>query len=332
MNDRRDRAPLIWLGLVGLLVGAAGVFFLGGDDESAVASRDLNLSTATAAPVDAADFALEPAPPESTAVPETEPTATPEPATVLELLTADPDLSAVTELIAGSQFEDILAGDVPVTFMAPSNAAIEALNPEEAAVLLDRFVESVTAYHSIAGNLSIDDLTSALDRGTRSTELETLQGESLTLSSAGAGVLLDSSALVVAEQAATNGSLLTVDAVLMPVIVELNLIVALEPIQFASANSNLEADSAETLDHIIELLEESDIEVAVHGHTDDRGDSITNQNLSQSRARSVVNYLVAGGIDDLRLSAEGFGPNVPIADNDTEEGRAANRRIEFRPR
>jgi len=69
--------------------------------------------------------------------------------------------------------------------------------------------------------------------------------------------------------------------------------------------------------------------VTIEGHTDSSGDPVLNQNLSQSRARAVQNYLVANGIDEPRLDAVGFGPDRPVADNETEEGRALNRRIEF---
>ncbi|MDH5519481.1 MAG: OmpA family protein, partial [Acidimicrobiia bacterium] len=54
-----------------------------------------------------------------------------------------------------------------------------------------------------------------------------------------------------------------------------------------------------------------------------------NQNLSLSRAQSVVDYFVAGGIDSARLVATGAGESQPVADNETADGRAQNRRVEF---
>jgi outer membrane protein OmpA-like peptidoglycan-associated protein len=70
--------------------------------------------------------------------------------------------------------------------------------------------------------------------------------------------------------------------------------------------------------------------VRVEGHTDNRGRPRWNTTLSQSRAESVVDYLVRKGVPRARLEAKGFGPSAPIADNGTEEGRAKNRRVEFK--
>ncbi|MEM7609444.1 MAG: OmpA family protein, partial [Myxococcota bacterium] len=70
--------------------------------------------------------------------------------------------------------------------------------------------------------------------------------------------------------------------------------------------------------------------IRVEGHTDDRGDDDYNLELSQRRAQAVVNYLVRRGrVDESRLRARGFGETNPIETNDSREGRAANRRVEF---
>ena len=70
--------------------------------------------------------------------------------------------------------------------------------------------------------------------------------------------------------------------------------------------------------------------VRIEGHTDDRGDPATNRKLSGARAASVAKWLVEHGIDRARVSSEGFGPDRPVATNQTEAGRAENRRLEFR--
>ncbi|NND02341.1 MAG: OmpA family protein [Acidimicrobiia bacterium] len=67
----------------------------------------------------------------------------------------------------------------------------------------------------------------------------------------------------------------------------------------------------------------------VEGHTDDVGSEGFNQTLSESRAQSAVDYLIAAGVDAARVFAIGYGESRPIGDNSTEEGRAINRRIEF---
>jgi outer membrane protein OmpA-like peptidoglycan-associated protein len=84
------------------------------------------------------------------------------------------------------------------------------------------------------------------------------------------------------------------------------------------------------LDDVISVLaEHPEFNVAIEGHTDSIGDDDVNLNLSQLRAQSVLNYLANAGIRTERLSATGYGASAPIASNDTAEGRAANRRIEF---
>lgn len=67
----------------------------------------------------------------------------------------------------------------------------------------------------------------------------------------------------------------------------------------------------------------------MQAHTDYFGSRSFNQELSQKRAQSVVNYLVSKGIDAGRLEAKGYGEVQPIASNETKEGRSMNRRVEF---
>jgi outer membrane protein OmpA-like peptidoglycan-associated protein len=69
--------------------------------------------------------------------------------------------------------------------------------------------------------------------------------------------------------------------------------------------------------------------VMIQGHTDDRGDAGVNQSLSERRARAVLQWLVEHGIESSRLESQGLGSSRPRADNDSAEGRQANRRIEL---
>ena len=99
---------------------------------------------------------------------------------------------------------------------------------------------------------------------------------------------------------------------------------------FESGSATLSAEATELLDRAIALLLANPSTVlVVEGHTDDQGAADANLALSQSRADAVVEYLVAGGIVPDRLAAVGYGESRPIAANDTAEGRATNRRIEF---
>ena len=70
--------------------------------------------------------------------------------------------------------------------------------------------------------------------------------------------------------------------------------------------------------------------IEIRGHTDDRGSTSYNLRLSESRAQAVVDYLVGKGIDPKRLQFKGYGKSLPIDTNDTDEGRANNRRVEFK--
>ena len=101
-------------------------------------------------------------------------------------------------------------------------------------------------------------------------------------------------------------------------------------IRFESGRSNLDLDSAGLLDHLVEIAlrcPTTNIEVA--GHTDADGDSATNQALSEKRAQAVVDYLVKAGLPAGRFTATGYGSTQPVAANDTDDGKARNRRIEF---
>lgn len=104
-----------------------------------------------------------------------------------------------------------------------------------------------------------------------------------------------------------------------------------ETILFDTGKATLREESIRVLDTLVAAsLECLTAHVAVEGHTDSEGEPEANQILSEERARSVVDHLVAGGIAADRLTWAGYGETRPIADNATAEGRRLNRRIEFR--
>lgn len=87
---------------------------------------------------------------------------------------------------------------------------------------------------------------------------------------------------------------------------------------------------APVLDQVAQTLNQSpEVVAAVVGHTDSKGQPAYNQTLSVNRAQSVANYLAQHGVNPQRLAAEGRGATQPIADNNTEAGRAKNRRVEI---
>ena len=77
------------------------------------------------------------------------------------------------------------------------------------------------------------------------------------------------------------------------------------------------------------LLENKDLKVSIHGHTDNIGTNSDNLVLSKSRALTVYNFLIREGVDIGRLSYDGFGEEIPLSSNSSKEGRAENRRTEF---
>ena len=85
------------------------------------------------------------------------------------------------------------------------------------------------------------------------------------------------------------------------------------------------------VDEVVRLLKVNvDIRhLAIEGHTDNRGSDQLNEKLSNDRANAVMKYISDHGIDPGRLSAKGYGPKRPIADNNTNDGRQRNRRVEF---
>ncbi len=112
--------------------------------------------------------------------------------------------------------------------------------------------------------------------------------------------------------------------------VELNASVRLKNIQFATKSVELEPVSMIELNKLLQLMNDNpSIKIQVNGYTDDVGSDAENLTLSENRAKAVVDYLTAKGIDDRRLAAKGFGETKPLADNSTEEGKALNRRTEF---
>ena len=101
-------------------------------------------------------------------------------------------------------------------------------------------------------------------------------------------------------------------------------------ILFDLGKSSIKDESEEVLADIIAILNEyPNAKFEVEGHTDSTGSAQLNQNLSQSRALAVRDYLVENGIDEFRLSAKGYGEDRPIATNNTRAGRAQNRRVEI---
>jgi OmpA-OmpF porin, OOP family len=101
-------------------------------------------------------------------------------------------------------------------------------------------------------------------------------------------------------------------------------------INFDAGQSTIKKESLPIVDQIVEMMRQvPDMRLSVEGHTDGDGSNEANQKLSEQRARAVVDVIVKGRIDRVRLTFAGFGEEKPIADNSTEEGKARNRRVEL---
>jgi len=97
-------------------------------------------------------------------------------------------------------------------------------------------------------------------------------------------------------------------------------------------NSNvLTPVGVELLDEVLAALHQfPNVPIEIAGHTDSQGDAAENLDLSERRAQAALDYFIANGQDAERFVVRGYGEDFPVASNDTEDGRARNRRIEFK--
>lgn len=101
-------------------------------------------------------------------------------------------------------------------------------------------------------------------------------------------------------------------------------------INFETGKSDIKPESQPIIDQLSAMLKQnSTLKISIEGHTNNVGGEIANQQLSESRAKSVMNALISKDIEVSRLKSKGWGQSKPIADNNTEEGRAKNRRVEI---
>jgi OOP family OmpA-OmpF porin len=104
----------------------------------------------------------------------------------------------------------------------------------------------------------------------------------------------------------------------------------LSGVNFETGKAILLPESMGILDQVAQsLVDNPGVNVEVGGHTDNTGSTATNVRLSQTRANAVRDYLISKGVDGGRITATGYGPEKPVADNATAAGRAANRRVEL---
>lgn len=103
-----------------------------------------------------------------------------------------------------------------------------------------------------------------------------------------------------------------------------------ERVSFKTGRAELAESSYPMLAMVASIARACETNLEIAGHTDSVGDAAINQKLSQRRADAVRKYLVQSGVNPSRLKATGYGETQPVADNGSDSGRKANRRIEFR--
>ena len=120
----------------------------------------------------------------------------------------------------------------------------------------------------------------------------------------------------------------TKDIILQPI--EVGVTVRLKNIYFDFDKTSLKNESFAELNKVVDFLKQNpSVEIEISGHTDNKGSDDYNATLSQGRSEAVVDYVISQGVDSYRLSAHGYGESKPIDTNDSDEGRANNRRVEF---
>ena len=110
---------------------------------------------------------------------------------------------------------------------------------------------------------------------------------------------------------------------------DLDALVKLKNIEFDSNKATLTEKGSATVDEVATILRRTSAKVEIQGHTDDRGEEAANLGLSQRRADTVLQALTDRGVPAEQLTAIGKGESEPVVDNETTEGRARNRRIQF---
>ena len=114
--------------------------------------------------------------------------------------------------------------------------------------------------------------------------------------------------------------------------VEVGAKMILKNIYFEVGKSALKTESYTTLNSVVKLLQNNPtLVLEISGHTDNVGSKKYNENLSKARAKSCVDYLIERGVTENRLQYKGYGFQFSIFPNTTAEGKAKNRRVDFKP-
>ncbi|MDH5293497.1 MAG: fasciclin domain-containing protein [Acidimicrobiia bacterium] len=228
----------------------------------------------------------------------------------VDLMTADGRFGSLLDAL---EVAGLSLDGADVTVLAPTDDAFAQL-PEG---VLDQLLSdpdrltTLLEYHLVPGSMS---------------------GRGSYITAGGAEVTVTDADVNGVPIASTDGPIVALEGVLVPpgfVLADVNDILELAPITFEVGSAVITSEGQAELDRAIDYLLANPVRIEIGGHTDADGAEDANLALSEVRAQAVVDYLESGGLDSELLTAIGYGESQPIASNDTEEGKAQNRRIEF---
>jgi len=132
------------------------------------------------------------------------------------------------------------------------------------------------------------------------------------------------------EEGAALNQLEEIRVPLVTEMLEKNLAIPLKNLFFETAKYDIKSASYKELERLAEFIQQQDLIVEISGHTDNVGGVAYNKDLSKNRAEATKQFFIQNGVGKTRIQALGFGMDRPVASNETDEGRAQNRRVEIR--
>lgn len=203
---------------------------------------------------------------------------------------------------------------------------VDSIIVEESSVAVKRFsLKDRTTGENVLGNIMVKSASIDLEINNADTfKLPYNSGEDIQILAEAHGYMVMESILTSTEL--DQGDQFELELVPLTV----GTTIQLDHVLFHRGTDEFIDGSQEQLDLVVKVLQENpEIKILVKGHTDNQGDPSRNLKLSQQRAKKVRDYILRQGFTSKRVQAKGYGGNVPIASNESEETRRLNRRVEF---
>ncbi len=247
--------------------------------------------------------------------------------TAIDVLEEADGFDTFLEALSATGQADDLRGPGPFTVFAPTDEAFAAL-PESVQASLDdpEVFGAVVSAHYTSESVAA---TTIAETGS----VRVSSGEEIAAISDGELIWVGGARLIESLDSG-NAAIHVVDRVIIPPSFApadgtVNELLALGPVPFKVASAELTAAGTRVVSRTASYLRTSPVGVEIGGHTDADGAEETNLELSESRAQTVFDFLVVEGVDANRLAAVGYGESQPVASNETNRGKAQNRRIIF---